>query len=545
MAAAQLQTTIFGQLVRLLSGNKLFQYPDEIDPSLWKKSVHQDIGSTSTPTEEEANGFAKESETQGAASQRHVTEDGQEIQLVDWYSPDDPENPQNWSSRWKNLIIFQMCILNFAVYIASSIYTPGEESFMQEFGASETVATLGLSLFTLGYGIGPMLWSPMSEMPKLGRSGIFFWTLLVFILLQLAVGFAPDVAVFLVFRLLSGFCGSPCLATGAGTITDMLDPAMSAYAVCIWSSFGIGGPVFGPLIGGFVATAKGWRWTIWTYTWACSGVLITLFFLFPETSAPNILYKRAKRLRKATGNDRLRSQSEIDAAHHTMRDDLIGLARAFTLAFFEPIVLLMDTYTALLYGVLFTWFESFPIVFGDIYGFSISQQGLVFLGIFIGALITVPLFLVWVKYGIVSRFNKPNFKPEMVLPPTFFGCFALPICLFWYGWSSRKNVHWIVPIIGSSLFTVAVVTLFNSVFNYLGIAYPSYAASIFAGNALFRASFGASFPLFARALFHHLGVGPGNSLLGGIAACFIPIPFVFYRYGDKIRHMSKNARHDV
>ncbi|KAI9658381.1 MAG: hypothetical protein M1821_002514 [Bathelium mastoideum] len=529
MVAAQLQTTIFGQLVRLLSGNKLLRYPDEIDPSLWNKSGHQDTGSTSTPTEEQTHGLAKESDTQGAASQNTVTPDGQEIQLVDWYGPDDPE----------------MCILNFAVYIASSIYTPGEQSFIQEFGASETVATLGLSLFTLGYGLGPMLWSPMSEMPKLGRSGIFFWTLLAFILLQLPVGFAPNVPVFLVFRLLSGFCGSPCLATGAGTITDMLNPALATYAVCIWSSFGIGGPVFGPLIGGFVVSAKGWRWTIWTYTWACSVVLITLFFLFPETSAPNILYKRAKRLRKATGNDRLRSQSEINAAHHTMRDDLIVLARAFTLAFFEPIVLLMDTYTALLYGVLFTWFESFPIVFGDIYGFSISQQGLVFLGIFIGALVTVPLFLVWVKYGIVSRFTKPNFKPEMVLPPTFFGCFALPICLFWYGWSSRQSVHWIVPIIGSSLFAVAVITLFNPVFNYLGIAYPSYAASIFAGNALFRASFGAGFPLFARALFHHLGVGPGNSLLGGIAACFIPIPFIFNRYGEKIRHMSKNARHDV
>ncbi|KAI1646990.1 uncharacterized protein F4817DRAFT_121015 [Daldinia loculata] len=133
----------------------------------------------------------------------------------------------------------------------------------------------------------------------------------------------------------------------------------------------------------------------------------------------------------------------------------------------------------------------------------------------------------------------------MVLPPTFVGTISLPICLFWYGWTARESVHWILPIIGSSLFTVGVVTLFNTVFNYLGISYPAYVASIFAGNALFRASFGASFPLFARELFRQLGIGPGNSLLGGIAICFIPIPFIFYRYGEKIRHMSKNARHDI
>lgn len=47
------------------------------------------------------------------------------------------------------MITFQICVLNFAVYIASSIYVPGEAGLMQEFGVSQTVATLGLSLFSL------------------------------------------------------------------------------------------------------------------------------------------------------------------------------------------------------------------------------------------------------------------------------------------------------------------------------------------------------------------------------------------------------------
>ena len=221
-----------------------------------------------------------------------------------------------------------------------------------------------------------------------------------------------------------------------------------------------------------------------------------LSFSLPKTSAANILYKRAKRLRKATRDDRWRSQSEINAAHHTMRDDLIVLGRAFTLTFSEPIVFFMDLYTALLYGVLFICFESFPLVLGDIYGFSLGLQGLAFLSIFVGGVITAPLFLVWVRYGITPIFTNPTFKPEMVLPPTFFGSAFLPICLFWYGWSARKSIRWIMPVIGSSFFTIGTVTLFNAVLNYLGISCPPYAASIFAGNALFRASFGATFPLF-------------------------------------------------
>jgi DHA1 family multidrug resistance protein-like MFS transporter len=350
----------------------------------------------------------------------------------------------------------------------------------------------------------------MSEIPQLGRSMIYFWTLLAFVLLQLPTGFATNMPMFLVFRFITGFIGSPPLATGGATIVDLFDAGHIPYGICLYASFGVCGPVFGPVIGGYVATARGWRWTIWVVTWLCAVVAMLLFFALPETSASNILYRRANRIRKLTGDLRYRSQSEIDTANHELKDHLLVLARAFTLSFTEPIVFLLDLYTALLYGVLFTWFESFPLVFGEIYNFSLGSQGLVFFGIFVGGLVTVPLYLLWVRFSIVPRITKPTFKPEMMLPPTFLGAVSLPICLFWYGWSSRESMHWIMPIIGSSFFTVGVVTLFNCILNYLGIAYPVYTASVFAGNALFRATFGAIFPLFVSTTYL---VGSRKSLM--------------------------------
>ena len=348
-----------------------------------------------------------------------------------------------------------------------------------------------------------MLWSPLSEIPSIGRNGIYFWTFLAFTLLQLPCGYAVNMPMFLVFRFLAGFIGSPALVTGGATIADMYDPARAAYGFCIWGSFGICGPVFGPILGGFAAEAEGWRITIWIVCWMASAVVVLLFFCMPESSPSTILLKRAKRLRKATGNENLKSQSELDAAPKvTTASQLALLASAFVLTFTEPIVFIMDLYTALLYGVLFLWFESFPFVFGGIYHFNLGQQGLVFLGIFVGGVVTLPLFLLWIKHRIVPRFTQPGFRPEMVLPPTFFGSAALPMCLFFYGWSARPSVHWIVPVIGSSFFTVSIITLFNPVLNYLGIAYPKNNASIFAGNALFRASFGAAFPLFVSAIIN-------------------------------------------
>jgi len=345
-----------------------------------------------------------------------------------------------------------------------------------------------------------MLFSPMSEIPTIGRSRIYFWTLFTFVLLQLPTGYAVNMVMLLIFRFLSGFFGGPVLATGGATIWDMYPPAEVASWIGIFGACGVLGPVLGPLVGGFAAQANGWRWTIWELAWLCAVVLIVLFFLMPETSSANILYRRAQRLRKATGDSRLKSQSEIDAAEVTVKDQLVVLARAFTLTFSEPVVFLVDLYCALLYGILYLWFESFPLVFGDIYGFNIGQQGLVFLGIFVGGLITLPCYLFWIRKYLAPRFSNPPVKPEAVLPPTFFGAFALPICLFWYGWTSRPDIHWMVPLVGSGSFTVSIITLFMPVLTYLGMSYPRYAASVLAGNALFRASCGVVFPLFVSSL---------------------------------------------
>lgn len=210
-------------------------------------------------------------------------------------------------------------------------------------------------------------------------------------------------------------------------------------------------------------------------------------------------------MREATGNSALKSQSEIDAAEVTIKDHLVVLGRAFILTFSEPVVFFVDMYCALLYGVLYIWFDSLPLVFGDIYGFNIGQQGLVFLGIFVGGLITLPCYLFWIKIYLVPQFSKLPVNPEAILSPAFFGAFALPICLFWNGWTSRPNIHWMVPLVGSRTFTVSIITLLMPVLTYLGMAYPQYVASIFTGNALFRASCGVVFPLFVSlSLSHYL-----------------------------------------
>ena len=165
-----------------------------------------------------------------------------------------------------------------------------------------------------------MLWAPMSEIPQIGRNPVYIGTLLVFVIFQVPTALAVDFAMLLCFRFLTGFIGSPVLATGGASIGDMFAPKKRAYAIAIWGIAAVSGPVLGPLVGGFAAQHRGWTWTIWELMWLSGFSLIVFIFFLPETSANNILYRRTRRLRKLTGIETLRCQPEIMSEHMNARE---------------------------------------------------------------------------------------------------------------------------------------------------------------------------------------------------------------------------------
>ena len=99
--------------------------------------------------------------------------------------------------------------------------------------------------------------------------------------------------------------------------------------------------------GGFSARAENWGWSIYELIWISGFALLFLAFLLPETYEANILLKRARHLRKFTGNPNLRSQSEIDEARMNHREFIYeSLVRPFLLAA-KPAVLFLNLYLGL------------------------------------------------------------------------------------------------------------------------------------------------------------------------------------------------------
>ena len=309
-----------------------------------------------------------------------------------------------------------------------------------------------------------MVWAPLSEVPQIGRMPIYILTLAIFVLLQIPTALATNYGMLMAFRFLTGLFGSPILATGGATVADLYSPKKRAYGMTVWGVFAASAPSLGPLLGSFSAHFESWRWTIWELMWLSAATLVLLFFFFPETSASNILYRRARRLRKATGNQSIMSASEIAMASMSPRDLAVDvLVRPFSLNFQEPIVFALNTYIGLIYALLYIWFESFPIVFIGIYHWR--EQ---LLGLFVGAFLVMPPFFAYLYYVQEPKYNaNGELKPEERMPVAIVGALLVPICLFWFGWTSREGVHWIVPIIGSSLFSVAALLLFVSAPSFL------------------------------------------------------------------------------
>lgn len=210
----------------------------------------------------------------------------------------------------------------------------------------------------------------MSEIPQIVRNPVYILTLAAFVVLQVPTALAVNFGMLLAFRFLTGFIGSPALATGGASIGDMYTPAKRTYGLTVWGIGAVCGPTLGPLVGGFAVQARGWNWAIWELMWLSGFCLAVLVFLLPETSTTNILYRRAWRLRKLTGNDKLISESELAGQEMSGKDLLtMTLVRPFSLLFTEPIVFALDMYIELIYGLLYIWFESFPIVFEGYTGF--------------------------------------------------------------------------------------------------------------------------------------------------------------------------------
>jgi len=455
------------------------------------------------------------------------------------FAPGDPEDPKNWSKARKWYCTMVVAVTCFVVAFASSVITADIGSMAKEFGVSYEAGLVSISVFVVGFGVGPMIFAPLSEV--FGRQVIYASTLLVAVIFIIPCAVAENYATLIVCRTIDGIAFSAPMTLVGGTLADMWRNEERGVPMAAFSAAPFIGPAIGPLVGGFLADAAGWRWLYWIQLILGFVVWVLITFTVPETYAPTLLARRAKKLRKETGDAGHVTEQELDTRTFSSRLGVF-LIRPFQLLFRELIVLLISLYMSVLYGLLYMFFVAYPIVFQKGKGYSAGITGLMFIPLAVGVVCSAmcaPL----VNKHYLKMVHKYHGNPpaEIRLIPMMLSCWFIPVGLFIFAWTSFERLTWVGPCLAGWPVGFGFIFLYNSANNYLVDSYQHQAASALAAKTFIRSFWGAAVVLFTEQMYERLNDQWATTLLAflGLACC--GIPFLFWFFGARIRARSKYA----
>ncbi|KAG2065935.1 multidrug resistance protein 4, partial [Suillus decipiens] len=451
----------------------------------------------------------------------------------------DPINPRNWSSVRKWRIIAIMALYSFVTPLASSIMAPGLPDLAIKYGITDpTVTALTLSIFILSFAIGPLFAAPLSEV--YGRLWVLHLANLFFLAFNLGCALSRNTSSFIVFRFLAGFVGSAPVACGGGVVSDIFSENERASAMAVYFVGPLIGPVVGPVMGGFIAESVGILNVFYVIVGICGVVTVLGFLLMRESYAPVIRLRREQRytdLERAVTVHPTFAMNKWAYLWMSIKRPIMIMTHSF-------ICFMLSLYMALIFGIYYMMFTTFPDLFSNVYHFSVGIGGLSYIGLGVGLLSTT-IFGARICnkiYLYLAAKNGGKGKPEMRVPALIFGSLIIPVGLLWYGWSAQAKVHFMMPIIGTAILGFGIMTSSLAIQLYLVDTF-TYAASAVAAASMLRFLFGFAFPLFGQQMFAALGYGWGNSLLAGLAIVIgIPFPIWIYYAGERMRARSSLTR---
>ncbi|THV54882.1 hypothetical protein BGAL_0018g00380 [Botrytis galanthina] len=461
-----------------------------------------------------------------------------DVVLVD-YDENDPENPLNWSSTRKWLIVSAVSWMGFVSVFSTMTITPTAPQILEEFHSHSSFdQTLLVTIWELGEGIGPFFIAPLSE--RFGRLPVFHVGNFLALCCLVATALSVNIPMVIAFRFLTGCCLS-ILTLGPAIVGDLFHMEHTGVTMALVMGTQMIADFISPVAGSYIAQDLGWRWSIWLAAIVLGFFSFLLLVVYRETYAVVILKRKAKRLQKeSTDGKQYRSkhQARVDAT--TIIESVM---KPLHILIQSPILMLTTSYMTIKYAlvslILATITETMESTYPNV--FSRGSIGLTFLSLAIGNTIALIFYsLTSDRYMIHLRKKKGEaFEPESRLIHLLLAAIILPMGFLIYGWSLDFHVQYIVPLIGTTVAGFSMTLSTIPIETYVVDVYKIHAASAIGAGVIFRAFAGAFLPLIGPPLYQGIGYGWGNSVLALIAALFIPPLGMLMKYGNWFRSRER------
>ncbi|CDZ96695.1 Synaptic vesicle transporter SVOP and related transporters (major facilitator superfamily) [Phaffia rhodozyma] len=459
--------------------------------------------------------------------------------IVVHFEDGDEENPMNWPKSKKWITTILLCAMTLFIGLATSAYSVGISSMCEEFGVDSEVGQVGMFVFNAAFSVVPLFFAPLSE--TIGRNPVYLVNYALFTVFFIPLALGKNIWTIIIARFFSGIFGAAGTTLIGGGLSDIWVTSERSAPMALFSFAAVLGTILAPLYSGYILLYKGWRWIQWVQL-IVNGVVCLIEFAFcRETRGAVILTKRAKKLRKDTGDERYRSPVELerDSYKDVLKD---SCTKAVKLLVHEPTVIFFSFYLAFSWSMIFLFFTVIPLTFEGNHGWKTGNSGLAYLGLVVGTCLGYATNF-WQDhlYDKATAANGGVARPEARLYGMMAGAVIFPIGMWIFSWTQFGYVHWIAPIIALVPMVFGIYHIFVATYSYLTDAYGENGSSAVAGQGFIRNLMAASLPLFGGYMFKGMTYQGAGSFLAGLATLAAPFPFLLYKYGPTIREKSKFA----
>ncbi len=501
-----------------------------------------DLEKATPPTQESAPGEHDQKQESQPAGQNH-----------------DGDKPYSaFSQRQKIIIVLCATLGGLFSPFSSGIYYPALSTIADDLSVSISQVNLTITTYMIFQAIAPAFVSSITDTQ--GRRPTYVLGMVVFMAANVGLALNNTYAGLLVLRCLQS-CGSSGMVTlQQAIIADVVTSAERGSYISITSITGIVGPSVAPIAGGLLAQHLGWHSIFWFLLIAAGVYTVPLLIWFPETARKlvgdgSIIPPRLNRslwyIVKNRKNEKAAEAPPKPKRKFSLPNPLGTLA---IFANFENSVIL--SVVAIIYAAFYAISATLSTQFNKIYGFDSTAQGLVFLTIAGGSLLSsvtnsIALDRNYRRHALkrgldpdrkkqidLQGFPIERARLEIGLPFFVLGTFTMIV----YGWMLHFRVHIAGPIVMLVLFGYTNLAGFNTLSVLLIDLNRPRAASASAAANLIRASLGAGMTAVVNPMIDSMGTGWCFTFTALVMLCMLPLLWLCMENAVRWRRQELAAR---